>query len=48
MKSVTAFVGSARKNGVTHRATRQFRPDCGPQLEAEGVSLTGSLTRCAH
>ncbi|HSN14792.1 MAG TPA: flavodoxin family protein [Anaeromyxobacteraceae bacterium] len=24
MKSVTAFVGSARKNGVTHRATRQF------------------------
>ena len=27
MKSVTAFVGSARKNGVTHRATRQFLDD---------------------
>lgn len=24
MKTVTAFVGSARKHGVTHRATRQF------------------------
>jgi multimeric flavodoxin WrbA len=24
MKSVTAFVGSARRNGVTHRATRQL------------------------
>ncbi len=24
MKSVTAFVGSARKHGVTHRATRRF------------------------
>lgn len=27
MKSVTAFVGSARKNGVTHRATREFLDD---------------------
>jgi multimeric flavodoxin WrbA len=27
MKSVTAFVGSSRKNGVTHRATRQFLDD---------------------
>jgi multimeric flavodoxin WrbA len=27
MKSVTAFVGSARKHGVTHRATRQFLDD---------------------
>jgi multimeric flavodoxin WrbA len=27
MKSVTAFVGSARKNGVTHRATRRFLDD---------------------
>jgi multimeric flavodoxin WrbA len=27
MKSVTAFVGSARKNGVTYRATRRFLDD---------------------
>jgi multimeric flavodoxin WrbA len=27
MKSVTAFVGSARKDGVTHRATRRFLDD---------------------
>jgi multimeric flavodoxin WrbA len=27
MKSVTAFVGSARRNGVTYRATRQFLDD---------------------
>ena len=27
MKSVTAFVGSARKNGVTYRATRQLLDD---------------------
>jgi len=27
MKSVTAFVGSARKHGVTHRATRQLLDD---------------------
>jgi multimeric flavodoxin WrbA len=27
MTSVTAFVGSSRKNGVTHRATRQFLDD---------------------
>jgi multimeric flavodoxin WrbA len=27
MKVVTAFVGSARKNGVTHRATREFLND---------------------
>jgi multimeric flavodoxin WrbA len=27
MKSVTAFVGSARKHGVTHRATRRFLDD---------------------
>ena len=27
MKSVTAFVGSARKQGVTYRATRQFLDD---------------------
>jgi multimeric flavodoxin WrbA len=27
MKSVVAFVGSARQNGVTHRATRQFLDD---------------------
>jgi multimeric flavodoxin WrbA len=27
MKSVTAFVGSARKHGITHRATRRFLDD---------------------
>lgn len=27
MKSVTAFVGSARRHGVTHRATRRFLDD---------------------
>jgi multimeric flavodoxin WrbA len=27
MKSITAFVGSARKHGVTYRATRQFLDD---------------------
>ncbi len=32
MRSVTAFVGSARKSGVTHRATRRFLDD----LEAFG------------
>lgn len=40
MKSVTAFVGSARKQGVTYRATRQLLDDLESRSSGSGSAST--------